>query len=106
MGGMADGTTRDALIFVAGLLVVLLLLATVVPRMPWLTDWRLARRYPWRARIGEFVAFTLMTPMVAALAAPDGHWLQVLAAAPVVGVLGVLACEPALRRGSWRRGGN
>jgi hypothetical protein len=43
-----------------------------------------------------------MTPFIAALYGPDGHWLQVLAAAPVVGVLGVLACEPALRRGSAR----
>lgn len=36
---------------------------------------------------------------MAALAAPGVHWTEVLAAAPVVGVLGVLIFEPALRRG-------
>ena len=102
---MGDGTSQDALVFVAGLLLIGLLLATTLPRMPWLTDWRLARRHPWSVRIWVFAAVTIVTPTLAALTAPDGHWLEVLVASPVVGLLGVLACEPALRRGSARAAG-
>jgi hypothetical protein len=94
---MGDGTTRDALVFVAGLLAIALLLATTLPRMPWLTDRRLARRHPWSTRIWMFAAFTILTPTLAALTSPDGHWLAVLVASPVVGLVGVLVCEPALR---------
>jgi hypothetical protein len=99
---MGDITTQDGLAFVAGVLVLVLLLATTLPRMPWLIDWQQARRHPWSVRIWTFAWFTILTPTLAALTAPDGHWLEVLVAAPVVGVLGMLVCEPALRRGGLR----
>jgi hypothetical protein len=99
---MGDITTQDALAFVAGVLVLILLLATTLPRMPWLTNWQQARRHPWSVRIWTFACFTILTPTLAALTAPDGHWLEILVASPAVGLLGVLVCEPALRCGSVR----